>query len=232
MKIIHLAGKSFRSAQRARICFAFTVAVAVACLPAAAFAQTTISHSTPAVNNPAAPTTVPPASSPSPVPAPQAAPATGSLKGSLVSNDGVPTNTNNFTGGVVITGVRRDSGETFTAKSDPAYGGLFTVDHLSPGVYDVTVPASYIGSTPYTAEQINDVTVTAGQSTALNITVYPGTRQLTTGAAGSIAVPVAQQLAMDDQYIHQLELQMDSLRTQLQQLQAQVTALQSRTASR
>ena len=60
------------------------------------------------------------------------------------------------------------------AASDANAGGLYTLDKLKPGVYNLTVEAGERDTKPYRPLRIMGVVVRPGQETSLDITLHPG----------------------------------------------------------
>lgn len=70
------------------------------------------------------------------------------------------------------------TGETTGRRtaSDLNAGGLYTLDKLKPGVYNLTVEAGELNAKPYRPQRIMGVVIKPGQQTTLDITLHPGER--------------------------------------------------------
>ena len=124
----------------------------------------------------------------------QTAAASGSLTGTITNAAHKPVNNAHalIASGVVITaepqatsGVRNPdafgqgvfgTGESpgRRAASNAGAGGLYTLDKLQPGVYNLMVEAGEINPTSYRPQRVMGVVVRPGQETTLDITLHEG----------------------------------------------------------
>jgi len=68
----------------------------------------------------------------------------GWLEGTITNSDGAAISGQRFTRiGKHIKGIRQGGGE-FDVQSDLQLGGLYSVNNIRPGIYDITLEAGYI----------------------------------------------------------------------------------------
>jgi len=106
--------------------------------------------------------------------APKSTTEYGSLEGTVTTPDGIAIWVPMNHGGIHVTGVAEDGRSKFDKPTDTTMGGLYRVDKLLPGYYDLKIRTGYVNGIAYQPQVIYAVRIKANEKTVLNIKMDQG----------------------------------------------------------
>jgi len=105
---------------------------------------------------------------------PKPAPQYGQLEGTVTTTDGIVIWAPMNHGGVHVTGVAEDGRAKFDKPADTTMGGLYRIDKLPPGYYDLKISTGYVNGIAYQPQVIYAVQIKPNEKTVLNIKMDQG----------------------------------------------------------
>lgn len=101
-------------------------------------------------------------------------PQPGVLEGVVTSAEGTVVWTPDNLSGIHVTGVSEDGRRKFDVATNTTMGGLYHVDKLPAGYYDLKIPMGYVAGNAYQPQEIFAVEIKPNEKTTLNITMNRG----------------------------------------------------------